>query len=97
MNKEQTRLLRYVAPYYRSARQAKEEGQFFQKLLLLWVDRFPEAKNGTGDLEYAEFMEKKLIQVRVLHFVNSLDLLSVTEVSSIFILGIMVSKWRQFS
>ena len=57
-----------TAPYYRSARQAKEEEPFFQKLLLLWADRFPETMNGAGDLEYAKFMEKRLIKVLIPSF-----------------------------
>lgn len=42
MIRVQSQFLKYLVPYYRSALQAQQEHLFFDKVIILWYDRFPE-------------------------------------------------------
>ena len=45
MIRAQVHFLKYLIPYYHSAVQAKEEQLFFEKVIILWYDHFPEDDN----------------------------------------------------
>lgn len=64
MFREQVRFFKYLAPYYRSALQDGQEDLFFQKVIHLWYDRFPDSDgNYNSDPDYWEYKAKLRKQV----------------------------------
>lgn len=45
MIRAQSQFLKYLIPYYWSALQVQQEHLFFDKVIVLWYDRFPEDDN----------------------------------------------------
>ena len=69
MIRAQVQFLKYLVPYYRSALQAQQEQHFFDKVIILWSDRFPEDDNllKDPDPDFREYQIGLRKKVR-LHF-----------------------------